>query len=150
MKKVITTYRIAITAIIAIAFLGVGWLVLGQSLLQAGPSVDSNEAYAEAQNLIGTWGRGFGTFTLVIEDVRADGSVQAHYLNPDGAHIKRANWTIEKNRASLNVQLHDNNYPGSTYTLTYDAPSDLLKGTCYQARVKQRYDVQFNRVSSEL
>ena len=38
------------------------------------------------------------------------------------------------------------NYPGSTYTLTYDPASDQLKGVYYQAVEKQQFPVAFLRM----
>ena len=38
------------------------------------------------------------------------------------------------------------NYPGSTYTLTYDPASDQLKGVYYQAALQQRFEVVFVRM----
>jgi hypothetical protein len=43
------------------------------------------------------------------------------------------------------VELRDVNYPGSTYTLTYDPASDQLKGIYYQAVEQQRFPVAFFR-----
>ena len=44
------------------------------------------------------------------------------------------------------IELRDVNYPGSTYTLTYDPASDQLKGVYYQAVEKQRFPVAFVRM----
>ncbi len=38
------------------------------------------------------------------------------------------------------------NYPGWTYTLTYDPAGDQLKGIYYQAAERQRFPVAFVRV----
>jgi len=42
--------------------------------------------------------------------------------------------------------LTDVGYPGSTYTLTYDAKEDVLRGIYYQAAMKQSFDVYFTRM----
>ena len=44
------------------------------------------------------------------------------------------------------IELRDVNYPGSTYTLTYDLASDQLKGIYFQAAEQQRFEVAFVRV----
>jgi hypothetical protein len=44
------------------------------------------------------------------------------------------------------IELRDLNYPGSTYTLTYDPASDQLKGVDYQAVEKHRFPVAFVRM----
>jgi len=43
------------------------------------------------------------------------------------------------------VELRDVNYPGSTYTLQYDAASDRMKGAYFQAVEKQTYKIEFTR-----
>lgn len=51
-------------------------------------------------------------------------------------------------RSTLKVyaELRAPNYPGSTYTLTYDPKGDLLKGIYIQAVMQQRFDVVFVRM----
>ena len=44
------------------------------------------------------------------------------------------------------IELRDQNYPGCTYTLTYDARSDQLFGQYYQATMQQTFDVTFARL----
>jgi hypothetical protein len=44
------------------------------------------------------------------------------------------------------IELRDVNYPGSTYQLTWDAEADRLKGTYYQAALRESYDVEFARL----
>jgi len=39
-------------------------------------------------------------------------------------------------------------YPGSTYTLTYDPRRDQLEGVYFQAAMQQRFDVVFVRLKS--
>jgi hypothetical protein len=44
------------------------------------------------------------------------------------------------------VELRGVNYPGSTYTLTYEPQSDRLKGVYYQAAIQRRFEVAFERL----
>ena len=44
------------------------------------------------------------------------------------------------------IELRDVNYPGSTYTLTYDPASDQLKGVYYQAAAFRRFPVAYVRM----
>jgi hypothetical protein len=46
----------------------------------------------------------------------------------------------------VSVELQAPNYPGSTYTLTYDRGRDQLGGTYFQAALQQRFDVVFVRM----
>jgi hypothetical protein len=53
-----------------------------------------------------------------------------------------------KNRIQVFVKLQDVNYPGSTYTLTYDPEQDRFTGYYYQAALNQIFDVVFIREQS--
>ena len=44
------------------------------------------------------------------------------------------------------VELQDVNYPGSTYTLTYQPATDRLVGTYFHAVSGQNMDVEFGRL----
>jgi hypothetical protein len=44
------------------------------------------------------------------------------------------------------VELRDVNYPGSIYQLTYDPAADRLRGTYFQAALRETYDVEFTRL----
>jgi hypothetical protein len=44
------------------------------------------------------------------------------------------------------VELRDVNYPGSTYTLTYQPATDRLAGTYFHAVSGQNMDVEFSRL----
>jgi hypothetical protein len=44
------------------------------------------------------------------------------------------------------IELQDQGYPGSTYTLNYNPAEDSLVGFYYQAVMQQNFDVVFARV----
>jgi hypothetical protein len=44
------------------------------------------------------------------------------------------------------IELRDTNYPGSTYTLTYNAANDRLEGIYFQAVQKENFTVEFRRL----
>jgi len=46
----------------------------------------------------------------------------------------------------VSVELRAPNYPGSTYTLTYDAKRDQLYGVYFQAIEGKSFDVVFERM----
>ena len=53
--------------------------------------------------------------------------------------------TRDGDALKLFFELRAGGYNGSTYTLSYDATSDQLKGVYYQAVAKQKFDVVFVR-----
>ena len=52
-----------------------------------------------------------------------------------------------KTTTKVFIELRDTNYPGPTYTLTYDPKEDQLKGVYFQAALQQSYDVVFVRMN---
>ena len=73
----------------------------------------------------------------------ANGSMAAGYFNPKSIHVAQAEASREGGVMKVFIELRDVNYPGSTYTLTYDPASAQLKGVYYQAVEKQRFPVAF-------
>jgi hypothetical protein len=53
--------------------------------------------------------------------------------------------TADGGTLKLFFELRAGGYNGSTYTLSYDAAGDRLKGTYYQAVAKQTFEVVFVR-----
>ena len=100
------------------------------------------QAYAA---LVGEWVRADGGYVLAVSGVAADGKVTASYFNPRPIHVARAEAKLEGALVGLFVELRDVNYPGSTYTLGYDAATDQLKGIYYQAAQGAQYEVAFSR-----
>jgi hypothetical protein len=66
-------------------------------------------------------------------------------LNPKSINVGRANWTLSNGTISIYVELRDENYPGSHYTLYYMPERDLLAGKYFQAVEGVTYDVGFMR-----
>ena len=65
--------------------------------------------------------------------------------NPGPINIARAEWQRKDGGLQVFIELRDVNYPGSTYSLGYDAGRDVLEGTYFQAMERQTYDVSFVR-----
>jgi hypothetical protein len=121
------------------------------------PSADSNASPAAAatgapstdagfQKLVGRWQRPDGGYVLALGSVDAGGKIVAGYFNPGSIHVARAEASREGDAVKVFVELRDVNYPGSTYTLTYDPASDQLKGIYFQAALQQQYEVYFERM----
>jgi hypothetical protein len=96
--------------------------------------------------LEGRWIRSDGGYFLELRNVKKDGSVSAAYFNPRPIRVFRAEADRKDGRITLFVELRDVNYPGSTYTLQYDAGTDRLKGTYFQAVERQTFHVEFVKV----
>jgi hypothetical protein len=95
--------------------------------------------------LRGRWMRLDGGYILSVKDVDPGGKMEAAYYNPRPINISKAQVTREGSTMKVFIELRDTGYPGSTYTLTYDAKTDRLGGMYYQAAMGQRFDVIFVR-----
>jgi hypothetical protein len=111
---------------------------------QPGPSAIPHPAF---EKLKGKWLRPDGGYILEIRSIAPGGKLEAAYLNPRPINVARAEASQEGETAKVFIELRDVNYPGSTYTLTYDAASDRLNGIYFQAALKQNFDVSFSRMN---
>ena len=100
----------------------------------------------EFAKLVGKWQRPDGGYVIEIKSVDAAGTLDAAYFNPNPINVSRAAALYKDGATRVFVELRAPNYPGSTYTLTYDPQSDQLYGQYYQAAMKQTFDVTFGRL----
>lgn len=98
------------------------------------------------ETLKGNWERPDGGYVLSITNVTDTGIVDAAYFNPQPIHVGKATASRESGRLQVMIELQDVNYPGSTYKLVYDAATDRLAGTYYQAVAKETYNIHFTRL----
>jgi hypothetical protein len=99
----------------------------------------------DVESLPGYWSRTDAAYVLELKDISMDGTLKAAYFNPRSINVSRAEWKRKDGKMSLFVELRDINYPGSSYTLTYDPRSDRLSGSYYQAVQKETFPVEFIR-----
>ena len=109
-------------------------------------SVAAPEVKAGFDRLQGRWRRPDGGYVIEIRNVEANGKMDAGYFNPRPINVSRAEASQEWTTTKVFIELRDTNYPGSTYTLTYDPRSDQLKGVYFQAALQQSFDVVFVRL----
>lgn len=95
--------------------------------------------------LVGKWVRPDGGYILELSDPSLDGRLKAAYYNPRPINVARAEWKHQDGYLGAFVELRAPNYPGSTYTLAYDAARDRLVGIYFQAAMQQQFQVEFVR-----
>ena len=100
--------------------------------------------------VVGRWIRTDTPYVIDIKSAGQDGTLQAAYYNPRQINISVAEARGKNGTLEVFVELRDVNYPGSTYTLTYDKAKDLLIGVYFQAVMQQKYNVSFRRMPAEL
>ncbi|MBP1599538.1 MAG: hypothetical protein H6Q05_4915 [Acidobacteria bacterium] len=136
---------IAIAAAAAIA-VGFWW---SQSRKAGNPPAVTEKAGARfnpaLEKLIGQWQRPDGDYIIEIRSIEPDGKMNAAYFNPLPIHVEKAEVSQMGETFSIVIVLNDANYPGSTYTLSYDAARDILRGSYFQAAKRQTYGVYFIR-----
>ena len=103
-------------------------------------------AAIDKNKITGNWVRTDAPYKLNISGLGDDGSLKVEYFNPKSIHVAKAGWTNTNANMSIYVELRDENYPGSNYTLLYYPDKDLLAGKYFQAVEGETYDVGFMRV----
>jgi hypothetical protein len=96
--------------------------------------------------LLGNWIRTDADYKIKISEVLKDGKLNAGYFNPKSIHVAKATWTNAKGVLKIYIELRDENYPGSNYSLTYYPEKDLLTGKYFQAVSGETFDVIFTRI----
>lgn len=99
----------------------------------------------DEQRLTGRWVRPDGGYILELKEIKKDGSLNAAYFNPRPINVARAELSRKDGRITIFIELRDVNYPGSKYNLQYDAKTDRLIGTYFQAVQGETYDIEFVR-----
>ncbi|HLO82163.1 MAG TPA: hypothetical protein VK166_14455 [Chitinophagaceae bacterium] len=105
----------------------------------------SQQPVADTAKLVGTWTRTDSPYEIRILELKPDGSMLAGYFNPQSINVGRANWINTNGVLQVYVELRDENYPGSTYTLIYQPDQDMLTGKYFQAVEGVTYDIAFMR-----
>jgi hypothetical protein len=97
----------------------------------------------DKNSLKGNWMRTDGEYRIEISNLNNDGKMNAGYFNPKSINVSRAQWTNEGGLLKIYIELRDQNYPGSNYTLYYMKDRKILAGEYYQAMERNKYKVEF-------
>ena len=106
----------------------------------------SGASNSDFDKLKGRWQRPDGGYVLAIKSLAAGGAMDAAYYNPNPIHVAKAEAKRAGAALQVFVELRAPNYPGSTYTLTYDQEHDQLRGDYFQAVERQTFKVLFVRM----
>jgi hypothetical protein len=139
-------HLVALTLGLAAIGAGAVYLLHGsQARAQSGtpPAAGAQRDFAP---LKGRWMRPDGGYVIEIKAIDANGKMVAAYFNPRPINVSRAEASREGAALRVFVELRDVNYPGATYTLTYDPGGDQLKGVYFQPALQQSFDVVFVRL----
>jgi len=106
----------------------------------------AGEPQGDPVQMVGRWMRTDGGYILQLSSPTFDGRLAAAYFNPRPINVSRSEWVIEDGTLLVLVELRDQGYPGSTYTLAYQPDTDRLVGVYFQAAAQQRFEVVFQRM----
>jgi len=106
----------------------------------------AGEPQGDPVQMVGRWMRTDGGYILQLSSPTFDGRLAAAYFNPRPINVSRSEWVIEDGTLLVLVELRDQGYPGSTYTLAYQPDTDRLVGVYFQAAAQQRFEVVFQRI----
>ena len=150
---------IFVLASICVALILTSWLQNKDMAAASSPAPQQQSAHAAPatasqgllpdtgrQKLIGRWRRSDANYVLEINSIAPDGQIDAAYLNPKPIHVSKAIATSESGKTTVMVELRDRLYPGSYYTLTYNASDDRLSGVYHHLGIHQEYEVVFVRI----
>ena len=104
----------------------------------AGPAV-------EFDKLVGRWLRPDGGYIIEIRNIQSGGKMEAAYLNPRSINVSQARASRKSGGLEVFIELRDQGYPGSSYTLIYHPQQDMMTGIYYQAAMSQSFEVMFVR-----
>jgi hypothetical protein len=108
-------------------------------------TISTGKETPDFDTLLGSWVRPDGGYVIEIKKIHPDGKVDAAYLNPRPIHVSRSRVSERDGMIELVIELQDQGYPGSTYTLRHNPEYDVMVGVYFQAAVRQTFDVVFER-----
>jgi hypothetical protein len=106
----------------------------------------AGEFQSDPAQVVGRWMRTDGVYILQLSSPTFDGRLTAAYFNPQPINVSRSGWMHADGNLLVLVELQDQGYPGSTYTLAYQQDTDRLVGVYFQAAAQQRFEVVFQRI----
>ena len=106
----------------------------------------AGEPRGDPVQLVGKWRRTDGGYVMELTNPTFDGRLTAAYFNPRSINVSRSGWVLEDGNLLVFVELRDQGYPGSTYTLAYQPDTDRLLGVYFQAAAQQQFEVEFQRI----
>jgi hypothetical protein len=118
--------------------------------VQDSPSTNQPSQAVSAMNpqfrpLLGKWLRTDSPYTIEITAIDGEGKVSAAYFNPGPINVSRALAFTAEVKVRVAIELRDTGYPGCIYDLTYNASTDQLTGTYFQAAMGETYQIAFQR-----
>jgi hypothetical protein len=124
------------------------WILFAIMTWAGASMIDKPAIAAEVEpvKVVGRWQRTDGGYVMELTNPTFDGRLTAAYFNPRPINVSRSGWVIEQGNLLVLVELRDQGYPGSTYTLAYQPDTDRLVGIYFQAAAQQQFEVVFQRI----
>ena len=133
---------------VALLVLVVGLGVAGVFIARQDAEVASGGGMGkdDLKKLVGRWQRVGEDYVIEIKSVGSDGKLEAGYFNPNPIHVAKAEASVKDGMIGVMVEMQDQGYPGSYYTLTYHGGADRLRGMYHQLGAGEEFPVEFERM----
>jgi len=112
---------------------------------EEGEKLNTERGGPDKKLLIGDWLRTDAQYLIRINEVLNDGTLNAQYFNPSPINVGQALWEENDRSLKIVIELRDEYYPGSTYTLYYLTDREMLAGEYFQAIEGLSFYVEFTR-----
>ena len=99
----------------------------------------------DSKAVIGRWVRTDHPYVVDIGGIAPDGKLDVQYLNPRPIRVSYATATARDGRLAVTIELNDEGYAGSLYSLTYERDADRLVGTYRLPTRNEEFVVSFAR-----
>lgn len=116
-----------------------------ENTVSSAPVAQSSSPDTIQEKLAGRWQRTDGGYIIELKNPTPEGLIDASYFNPNPINVGKSAWQNKAGKLMVLVELQDQNYPGSIYTLEYQPQGDRLTGIYFQAVEKVSYQVEFTR-----
>jgi hypothetical protein len=111
----------------------------------AGQATTAPLEAGDNQALVGRWVRTDHPYVIDIRGMAPDGRLDVQYLNPRPINVSYATAVRRDGRLGVTIELNDQGYAGSLYSLTYEAGADRLVGTYRLPTRNEEFVVSFSR-----
>jgi hypothetical protein len=119
--------------------------VMNRSATETAATNSLKKETPDFDRLVGSWVRPDGGYVIEVSKIHPDGKVDVGYFNPRPIRVSRSTVSEQDGLVKLFIELQDQGYPGSTYTLKYNPKYDTMVGVYFQAVIQQPFDVIFKR-----
>jgi hypothetical protein len=100
---------------------------------------------ASKKDLIGTWTRNDGGYSVKVVGFDQKGQIQVEYYNPQPIQVTHAKYFEEDGDLGFEFNLTGNGYDGNSYRLKHFKRNNMLYGSYFMKGTDSSFDVVFSK-----